>query len=879
MSTRPKEEYLPFVGLDPSTVFQEARIFHDVTIKERQCINVLTKILYVLSQGYTKKIPKTEATEVFFGVTKLFHSKNLVLRRVIYLALKELATISDDVIIITQSLTRDINSQNTIFKANSIRVLCQILDKAMLSHVDRFFKQAVVDKNHHVAASALVSGHHIFRKAPELIKKWLSEIQRCLTSKDPMIQYLALGLAYKIKKHDRLAVSKLLLKVIQSKNLGRLSHSLLIRMSSIVLKHETNEKRRNKIFHYFKTILQSKNEIILMEVTKAICRIRNAPENLLLLALEVLERFLSSSMKVLKFCSVRIVAELAKKSPDLVAMCNEQLEKLINDPNRTIATLAITTLLKTGNESSVDRLMNEINNIMNNIRDEFKITIVQAVGTLVVKFPAKCSMFLAFLSKSYRADGGFRFKKAIVDSFIKIVENVPQGKEDALYHLCEFVEDCDYVGLSCKILHLLGEEGPKTKNPTRYIGIIYNRTILEKAPIRASAISSLAKFAVLNPQLRSRILILIKKCLKDPNDEVRDRATLYYNLISKDHNKANELISEPLGVPLLSLEYTLREYRNNLTEIPFSLLTVPKKIPKEVLDKEEKSNEQKRKKKTKKVDQLMHTKSTTKINELIQQVPELSEFGKVFKVSNPIMLTEEETEYRVECVKLTFQTHFVFQMKCMNTLETVALSNLIVEMDGGQDCPFEIVKIVKIPLLAFNEPGICYICMKIPEEKKYPSVSFLNTLNFTTLECDPETGEVLDYDEGYEDEYQIEDIQIAVSDFIQPKKFNSFDQAWKKLSEKNAKEMSQTFSLSSMKDIKNSVSTMIDYLGMSACNDTDVVKKGSKKHLLLLAGSFVGNIPVLTKILMKLGDGAVQMKVLVKSTKEFACKAVVNAIY
>lgn len=31
--------------------------------------------------------------------------------------------------------------------------------------------------------------------------------------------------------------------------------------------------------------------------------------------------------------------------------------------------------------------------------------------------------------------------------------------------LCEFIEDCEFTFLSVQILHLLGEEGPKTKDP------------------------------------------------------------------------------------------------------------------------------------------------------------------------------------------------------------------------------------------------------------------------------------------------------------------------------------------------------------------------------------------------------------------------------
>jgi coatomer protein complex subunit gamma len=62
--------------------------------------------------------------------------------------------------------------------------------------------------------------------------------------------------------------------------------------------------------------------------------------------------------------------------------------------------------------------------------------------------------------------------------------------------LCEFIEDCEFTKLSVRILHLLGIEGPKTKNPTKFIRYIYNRVVLENAVVRAAAVSSLAKFGV-----------------------------------------------------------------------------------------------------------------------------------------------------------------------------------------------------------------------------------------------------------------------------------------------------------------------------------------------------------------------------------------------
>lgn len=83
--------------------------------------------------------------------------------------------------------------------------------------------------------------------------------------------------------------------------------------------------------------------------------------------------------------------------------------------------------------------------------------------------------------------GGFEYKRAIVDCIISIIEENAESKETGLSHLCEFIEDCEFTVLATRILHLLGQEGPKTSNPSKYIRFIYNRVVLEHAEVRAGA--------------------------------------------------------------------------------------------------------------------------------------------------------------------------------------------------------------------------------------------------------------------------------------------------------------------------------------------------------------------------------------------------------
>ena len=61
-----------------------------------------------------------------------------------------------------------------------------------------------------------------------------------------------------------------------------------------------------------------------------------------------------------RFAAVRTLNKVAMTHPMAVTNCNIDMESLISDQNRSIATLAITTLLKTGNESSVDSLLKQV---------------------------------------------------------------------------------------------------------------------------------------------------------------------------------------------------------------------------------------------------------------------------------------------------------------------------------------------------------------------------------------------------------------------------------------------------------------------------------------------------------------------------------------
>ncbi|KAL0686914.1 hypothetical protein Bca4012_086591 [Brassica carinata] len=864
-------EYSPFMGIEKGAVLQEARVFNDAQVDPRRCSQVITKLLYLLNQG--ESFTKVEATEVFFSVTKLFQSKDTGLRRMVYLIIKELSPSSDEVIIVTSSLMKDMNSKIDMYRANAIRVLCRIIDGTLLTQIERYLKQAIVDKNPVVSSAALVSGLHLLKTNPEIVKRWSNEVQEGIQSRSALVQFHALALLHQIRQNDRLAVSKLVGSLTRGSVRSPLAQCLLIRYTSQVIRDMSNHGQSGErpFYEFLESCLRHKAEMVILEAARAITELDGVTSRELTPAITVLQLFLSSPRPVLRFAAVRTLNKLepqvAMTHPMAVTNCNIDMESLISDQNRSIATLAITTLLKTGNESSVERLMKQITNFMSDIADEFKIVVVEAIRSLCVKFPLK----MTFLSNILREEGGFEYKRAIVDSIVTIIRDIPDAKESGLLHLCEFIEDCEFTYLSTQILHFLGIEGPNTSDPSKYIRYIYNRVHLENATVRAAAVSTLAKFGFMVESLKPRITILLKRCIYDSDDEVRDRATLFLSVLGGDgtvdtDKDSTEFLFGSLEVPLVNMETSLKNY--DPSEEAFDINSVPREVKSQPLAEKK---AQGKKPTGLGAPPAAPASGFDGYERLLSSIPEFASFGKLFKSSSPVELTEAETEYAVNVVKHIFDNHVVFQYNCTNTIPEQLLERVLnhrsrnigvnVIVDASEAEEFSELTSKALNSLPYDSPGQAFVAFEKPAG--VPAVGkFSNTLTFVVKEVDPSTGEA--EDDGVEDEYQLEDLEVVAADYMVKVSVSNFRNAWESMNEED--EHVDEYGLGQRESLGEAIKAVIDLLGMQPCEGTETVPSNARSHTCLLSGVYIGNVKVI-----------VRAQFGMDSSKEIAMKLAVRA--
>lgn len=576
-------------------------------------------------------------------------------------------------------------------------------------------------------------------------------------------------------------------------------------------------------------------------------------------AITVLQLFLSSSKPTLRFAAIRALNKVAMLHPAALNSCNIEMEGLISDHNRSIATLAITTLLKTGNESSIDRLLKQIMSFMADIQDEFKVVVVESIRSLSLKFPQKHRVLMNFLSSILREEGGFEYKKSIVDCILSIVQEIPDAKDAGLAQLSEFIEDCEFTYLSSQILHILGQQGPLTSDPSKYIRYIYNRVILENATIRASAVSALAKFGSLCPGLLPHILQLLRRCLYDNDDEVRDRAAFCLSSLQKRSSRDSTNYENEKPYSIASMESALFRYLDVSNEVAFDVSAIERTeaSPFAFGCEDSALANQVHRGISPSIDQDILNSQESVLN-----VPEFVKFGPIFKSCPTIELTEAETEYKVTCTKHIFEKYVAFQYQCTNTIEEQILEDVSVVMDliEGEDC-FAQIASVELKSMPLGTSGSTFVAFQ-RDENAFSSAKFACTLRFTSKEVDPASGQA--EEDGYEDEYTLEDIELSPLDFMKASPLAHFRTVWDALPTES--ERVDDYGLGIRKSLDEAVDAVMLTLGLQPCEGTDVVPPGARSHTTLLSGLFVGDIPIL--IQMKLGidsSGDVAMKLTVRA--------------
>ncbi|PUU73854.1 coatomer gamma subunit appendage platform subdomain-domain-containing protein, partial [Tuber borchii] len=625
-----------------------------------------------------ERFPTSEATSLLFGVTKLFQHRDAALRQMVYLVIKE--DTAEDVIMVTSSVMTNVAGPGGWALSGAIRELCRIIDGTTVQAIERLLKTAIEDKTPSVSLTALVSPYHLRLTALDVVRRWANETQEAVLSGSKFSAFLLAD---------------------EDPGLRKPMYTLL----DSWLRHRAN--------------------MVNFEAAKAICDLRDVTDAEVVPAIH--------GLILHNFASIR---------PAAVSVCNIDIETLTPNTNRSIATFSSRTLLKTGKEGSLDRLMGKTSAkwLTSPMSSKSKLS--------KPPFPSKQSGMLSFLSSILRDE-------AVVKSLFGLIKFVPESKEEAPAHLCEFIKGIEFTKLAVRILHLIGIKGPKTFQP--------------KLP-STSATSMM---------VRKGFVVLLTRRLDDPDHEVRDRAPLNLRLIQEEGGEAIERLTKnesTFSLPIFEHQlvfYLIKTF--DISGIPIvprakaaadNLLFKLRSTTRPALKVPTTPGAPRPPASPPTAEAATSTMAAgPRYGQQPATAPEIKPYGLLLKPSRDVELTEEETEYVVTAIKHIFQDHPVPQFNAKNTLTDTILedASLVATPADPEDEAQALGLVTKAVRTIYGS------FKRNSQEPNYAITTFANVLKFTTGE--PE-------DQGFEDEYQLTSGDYVILSFV-----GSFRNVWKQITE------------------------------------------------------------------------------------------------
>lgn len=296
----------------------------------------------------------------------------------------------------------------------------------------------------------------------------------------------------------------------------------------------------------------NKNNTIVIEVAKTMVAMKNISNNELLAVVTSLSLYLLSLNPINVYAALKIFDKMLENPAKASLLTNtSDIEGLLSNSNKAVRSLALSILLKVSREDKVVELLDKTYDIFTDLPDSIKIKVISACEEISIKFPEKTKDIIYFLCRCIRDRGELDFKIKAIKKATKLMKKKREHYDKVFDFFCEYIEDPYSSKLVLIILNVFVENIQYCTDPCKCLRFILNRIHLDESKVRSAAISCLGEIGIKIESVRDECHSIILSYMNDIDDEVRERAFYYSNLIDEDQSfldSYNQDVFEPESI-------------------------------------------------------------------------------------------------------------------------------------------------------------------------------------------------------------------------------------------------------------------------------------------------------------------------------------------
>ncbi|RIA95100.1 Adaptor protein complex beta subunit [Glomus cerebriforme] len=524
-----------------------------------------------------------DVSGLFPDVLKNMQTEDLEQKKLVYLYLMNYAKTQPELVILAvNTFVKDTDDINPLIRALAIRTMGCIRVEKIIDYLCEPLRKCLKDDNPYVRKTAAICVAKLYDLNPELATEngFVAVLQEMVSDANPMVVANAVTALAEINEASATkdifvintsTLTKLLVALNECTEWGRIAI-----LTALAEYRPSDSKEAEHIVERVIPQFQHVNGSVVLSAIKVVMiymRIIKTDEMLRQLVRKMappLVTLLASAPEV-QYVALRNINLILQKRPDILQNEMRVFFCKYNDPPY-VKLEKLEIMIKLANDKNVDQLLSELKEYASEVDVDFVRKSVRAIGQCAIKIDEASERCINVLLDLINTKVNYVVQEAII--VIKdIFRKYPNNYEGIIPTLCQNLEVLDEPEAKASLIWIIGEYAERIENADELLVTFLDTFRDENSQVQLQLVTATVKLFLKKPQTTQNVVwrllqIATSEC---DNPDIRDRAYVYWRLLSTDPQAAKAVVLS--DKPVISVQGNtlsgplLEELINNISTL------------------------------------------------------------------------------------------------------------------------------------------------------------------------------------------------------------------------------------------------------------------------------------------------------------------------
>ncbi|XP_010053231.2 beta-adaptin-like protein C [Eucalyptus grandis] len=495
-----------------------------------------------------------DVSSLFTDVVNCMQTENLELKKLVYLYLINYAKSQPDLAILAvNTFVKDSQDPNPLIRALAVRTMgCIRVDK-ITEYLCDPLQRCLKDDDPYVRKTAAICVAKLYDINAELVEDrgFLESLKDLISDNNPMVVANAVAALAEIQENSNRPVfeitshtlSKLLTALNECTEWGQVFIlDALSKYKAADAREAENivERVTPRLQHAncavvlsaVKMILQQMELITSTDVVRNLCK-KMAPPLVTLLSAE----------PEIQYVALRNINLIVQRRPTILAHEIKVFFCKYNDPIY-VKMEKLEIMIKLASDRNIDQVLLEFKEYATEVDVDFVRKAVRAIGRCAIKLERAAERCISVLLELIKIKVNYVVQEAII--VIKdIFRRYPNTYESIIATLCESLDTLDEPEAKASMIWIIGEYAERIDNADELLESFLESFPEEPSQVQLQLLTATVKLFLKKPTEGPQQMIQVvlnNATVETDNPDLRDRAYIYWRLLSTDPEAAKDVV-------------------------------------------------------------------------------------------------------------------------------------------------------------------------------------------------------------------------------------------------------------------------------------------------------------------------------------------------